>query len=199
MKNRSLYKVLMLALVLAGLTLPAEAQVASSTSLTGTVTDPSGAIVPGASVRAVNTGTQVAYPTTTNQSGIYNILYIPVGTYTITVKAHGFATMVHTNIIVGNNQTVRTDFALHVGAASTSIQVTAVSPPLVTDSPTVGQTIPERSINQLPVNGEDPLKLATTNSSVMLNNDNPQGNPPGERFQGAGTRPCNLRLSQEMW
>lgn len=164
------------------------AQLASSTSLTGTITDSSGAVVAGANVSAVNTGTQIAYTAVTNQDGIYNVLYIPVGTYTITVKAQGFDTVVHRNIIVENNQTVRTDFVLKVGSVATSVEVTTASPPIATDDPTIGQTIAENSIAQLPVNGEDPLKLATTNSSVMLNGDNAQGNPPGERFQGAGTR-----------
>lgn len=181
-------KVLLFVIVLVAWTAPVKAQLASSTSLTGTVTDPSNAIVPGANIRAVNTATGIAYTATTNQNGIYNILYVPVGSYTITVKASGFVTEVHSNIIVNNNQTVRTDFVLSVGAVTTSVEVTTASPPITTDDPTIGQTIAQKSINQLPVNGEDPLKLATTNSSVMLNGDNAQGNPPGERFEGAGTR-----------
>ncbi len=178
---------LLLAL-LAGVAPPARAQLASSTSLTGTVSDTSGAIVPGAHVRAVNTATQIAYNTVTNRDGIYNVLYIPVGTYRITVTAQGFETAVHTNVVVNNNQTVRTDFTLRVGSVATSVTVSSAPAPIATDDATIGQTIAATSIAQLPVNGEDPLKLATTNSSVMLNADNAQGNPPGERFQGAGTR-----------
>jgi Carboxypeptidase regulatory-like domain len=184
----TLTAVLVLAL-LAAFATPAAGQLASSTSLTGTVTDTSGALIPRANVRAVNTATQVAYSAVTNQTGIYNILYIPVGTYTITVRAHGFATEVHTNIIVQNNQTVRTDFVLRVGSVATSITVTSALPPIATDDATIGQTIAATSIAQLPVNGEDALKLATLNSGVVLyNTDNAQGNPPGERFGGAGTR-----------
>ena len=181
-------KLLLVSFFLALSPLFLRAQLASSTSLTGKVTDSSNAVVAGADVSAVNTGTQIAYKATTNQDGIYNVLYIPVGAYTVTVKAKGFDTVVHTNIIVENNQTVRTDFVLRVGAVTTSVEVTTASPPIATDDPTIGQTIAENSIAQLPVNGEDPLKLAATNSSVLLNGDSPQGNPPGERFEGAGTR-----------
>ena len=186
--KETLTAALVLAL-LAALAVPAAGQLASSTSLTGTVTDTSGAVIPRANVRAVNTATQVAYGAVTNRTGIYNILYIPVGTYTLTVTAHGFATEVHTNVIVQNNQTARTDFALHVGSVATSVTVSSTPPPIATDDATIGQTIAATSIAQLPVNGEDPLKLATLNSGVMLyNTDNAQGNPPGERFGGAGTR-----------
>jgi outer membrane receptor protein involved in Fe transport len=181
-------KLLLLSFLLVLSPLCLRAQLASSTSLTGTITDQSGAVVAGANVSAVDTGTQIAYKATTNQDGIYNVLYIPVGTYTITVKAQGFDTVVHPNIIVDNNQTVRTDFVLSVGSVATSVEVTTASPPIATDDPTIGQTIAANSIAQLPVNGEDPLKLATTNSGVLLNGDSPQGNPPGERFEGAGTR-----------
>lgn len=169
--------------------LPATGQLASSTNLIGTVTDASGAIVPGANVRAVNTATGVAYNAVTNRDGIYHVLYIPVGTYTITVTAHGFNTAVHTNIIVQNNQTVRTDFVLQVGSVATSVTITSAPPVISTDDATIGHTITAANIAQLPVYGQDPFKLATTNSSVMLySTDNPQGNPPGERFMGAGTR-----------
>lgn len=169
--------------------LKASAQLASSTNLVGTVTDTSGAVVPGAHVTAVNTATQVNYHALTNQTGIYHVLYIPVGTYTITVAAQGFNTGVHSNIIVQNNATVRTDFVLHVGSVSTTVTVSSASPVIATDDATIGHTITANSIAHLPINGQDPFKLATTSSSVMLyQTDNAQGNPPGERFMGTGTR-----------
>jgi len=168
--------------------LQAAGQLASSTNITGRVTDTSGAVVPGARVKAVNNATQVAYTATTGPTGIYKILYIPVGTFTVTVTAKGFNTVVHNNIIVENNQTVRSDFALRVGSVETHVTVSAAPPPIATDSPTISQTISKHIIDQLPIDGQDPMKLAALNSSVRLSGDNPRGNPPGERFQGAGTR-----------
>jgi Carboxypeptidase regulatory-like domain len=175
--------------MLGGLAVPAAGQLASSTNLTGRVTDSSGAVVPGASVKAVNKATQVAYTGTTGPSGTYKILYIPVGTYAITVSAKGFNTVEHSNIIVENNQTVRSDFVLQVGSVQTRVTVTGTPPPIATDNATISQTISASAIEKLPINGQDPIKLATLSSSVMLSgSDNPKGNPPGERFVGAGTR-----------
>lgn len=168
--------------------LPAHTQLASSTSLVGTVADSSAAVIIGANVTAVNDATQVAYKAVTNNAGVYNILFIPIGTYTITVEAQGFQKAVHPGIIVENNQTVRTDFALSVGQVANEVTVSGASPPFPTDDATISQTISEAKINDLPVNGQDPLKLAATTAGVTLAGDNPQGNPPGERFIGAGTR-----------
>lgn len=186
--SSKIFTPVLVVVLLAAFALPAAGQLAISTSLTGRVTDSSGAVVPGASVKAINTATGVAYMGATGPSGIYKILYIPVGTYSITVTAKGFKTVTHSHIIVTNNQTVRSNYVLQVGAIATKVTVTGTPPPIATDNPTISQTISQRSIAQLPVNGADPLKLAALNSSVMLNRDNPRGNPPGERFQGAGTR-----------
>lgn len=175
--------------LLSAISVPAMAQLASSTSLVGTVTDTSGAIVPKAAVQAVNTATRVSYKAVTSDTGIYHILYIPVGTYTITVTAQGFRTAVHTNVIVQNNQTVRTDFVLQVGSVATSVTVTSATPVISTDDATIGHTISAENVMRLPVNGQDPFKLATISSNVQIyQTDNAQGNPPGERFMGAGTR-----------
>jgi len=173
---------------LAALALPGYGQLASSTSLVGTVTDSSGAVVVGANVTATNDATQVTFKAATNGSGIYNILYVPVGTYTISVEATGFQQATHKDVIVVANQTVRTDFTMAVGQVSSQIVVSSAPPPFPTDDATIAETIGTTQINNLPVNGQDPLKLAATTPGVTLSSDNPQANPPGERFYGAGTR-----------
>src|SRR5438034_9729661 len=93
---------------------PALAQVASSTTLVGTVTDTSGAVVPGARVVAVQDATKVAYKGQTSSTGNYTLPYVAVGSYTITVEAPGLGKSVHTNVLLEVNQTVRTDFTLKV-------------------------------------------------------------------------------------
>ncbi|HWF48424.1 MAG TPA: carboxypeptidase regulatory-like domain-containing protein [Bryobacteraceae bacterium] len=173
---------------LAALVLPANGQLASSTSLVGTVTDSSGGVVAVANVTAVNDATQVSYKGVTNNAGIYNILYVPVGTYTITVESPGFQKAVHSSVIVEANQAVRTDFTMSVGQVSSEIVVSSAPPPFPTDDATITETISQTQVNNLPVNGLDPLKLAITTPGVTLSSDSPQGNPPGERFFGAGTR-----------
>src|SRR3954468_3941132 len=102
----------------AALMRPAFGQVASSTTLVGTVTDSSGAVVTGAKVVAVQDATKVAYKGQTSSTGNYTLPYVAVGSYTISVEAPSFGKSVHTNVLVGVNQTVRSDFELKVGAVS---------------------------------------------------------------------------------
>src|SRR5580698_4830447 len=117
----------------AALIRPALGQVASSTTLVGTVTDSSGAVVPGAKVVAVQDATKVAFKGQTSSSGNYTLPYVAVGTYTITVEAPNFGTSVHTNVLVEINQTVRTDFALTVGTVTNEVTVSSTPPPVATD------------------------------------------------------------------
>jgi Carboxypeptidase regulatory-like domain len=93
----------------------AGAQLANQTALVGTVTDASAAVIPGATVVAVNVGTQDRYETTTNAQGYYNIQFIMIGRYEVTVTLSGFQTFRATGIEVGTNQIVRQDAILQVG------------------------------------------------------------------------------------
>ncbi|HTF61145.1 MAG TPA: carboxypeptidase-like regulatory domain-containing protein, partial [Edaphobacter sp.] len=106
------------------------AQVANNTALVGAVADQSGAPVSGAKVTAVNEGTQVTYPGTTNADGYYSITFISPGTYDITVEQSGFTKLTKTGRIVVTDQAQRTDFKLAVGSAATSVTVSASSPPI---------------------------------------------------------------------
>src|SRR4029453_3377381 len=90
----------------------ADAQLANQTALVGTVTDTSRAVIPGASVVAVNVGTKDTYDATTNDQGYYNIQFIRIGRYEITVTLAGFQTFKATGIEVATNQIVRQDAVL---------------------------------------------------------------------------------------
>ena len=85
------------------------AQLASQTALVGTVTDSGGAVLPGASVVAVNIGTKDTYEATTNAEGYYNIQFVRTGKYDITVTVTGFQTFKATGVDVATNQVVRTN------------------------------------------------------------------------------------------
>jgi len=98
-----------------------QAQVANNTTLVGTVVDSSGAPVSGANVTALNEGTKVKYPGTTNADGYYSIAFIVPGTYDLTVEQSGFTTLTKTGRIVTINQATRTDFNLEVGSTTTSV------------------------------------------------------------------------------
>src|SRR5215510_5607424 len=93
----------------------AHALVANNTSLVGTVLDPSGNVVPGVKVVAVNRGTGITYNAATNADGYYSIDFIQDGIYDLTVEQTGFAKVVQKGIVVQLNQAVRTDVFLKVG------------------------------------------------------------------------------------
>lgn len=167
---------------------PAEGQVASSTTLVGTVTDSSGAVVPAAIVIAVQDATKVAYKGPTSRTGNYVLPYVAVGTYTITVDAPGFGKSVHSNVVVEVNQTVRTDFVLQVGSVTNEVMVSSAPAPIATDDAGLSQTITTVAVSSLPVAGHDTLKLALTTAGVQQSGDVTVGDPPGESFAGPGTR-----------
>ena len=88
---------------------PAAAQLASQTGLVGNVTDAGGGVLPGATVTAVNVGTQATLSGVTNEAGVYQFNAVPLGRYEITITLQGFQTFKATNIEVGGNQVVRQD------------------------------------------------------------------------------------------
>src|SRR5687767_7293194 len=108
-------------------------------------------LVPGASVVAVNLGTQDTYETTTNAQGQYNFQFVRTGKYEITVALPGFRTFRVTGIEVGNNQVVRRDAALQVGDISETLQVVAEAIVLDTDNATISETLNERLISEAPL------------------------------------------------
>src|SRR5437660_1019387 len=84
-------------------------------SITGTITDPAGALVPNATVTARNVETNISTETKTNAAGVFNLLFLPVGTYTISVQASGFKTASVAPFALGVNQTARVDQIMQVG------------------------------------------------------------------------------------
>src|SRR5579875_306153 len=94
-------------------------------SITGTVTDPTGAIIPGATVTLVNQGTGLKLTTVTNASGNYTFTPIRIGTYTVQASFKGFQQAVHKDVVVQVTQQVAVNFTLQPGAVTQTIQVTA--------------------------------------------------------------------------
>lgn len=174
----------------------AYAQLATTTSLVGTVTDSTGKVIPGAKVTATETRTHDQYNTTTNGQGNYTFEFVRVGVYSITVELTGFQKITKTGIIVDIDQTVRTDIALAVGAVSQSVTVEATVSAIKTDDASVSEILSTRSVAELPVNGRDPMSLATTTAGVLPGTkSSATGTPPGEDFNGAGTREIQNEMS----
>jgi hypothetical protein len=173
----------------------ARAQIATTTSLVGTVTDSSGKTVIGAKVVAVNTGTLDTYSTQTNEQGYYRIEFIRIGSYKLNVEQPGFQKIEKTNISVAINQVVRNDFTLAVGAVSQSVTIEASASAIRTDDASVSELLSTRAVEDLPLNGRNPLRLAVTTPGVVFGLKPTNGVPPGEGFIGAGTREIQNAVS----
>lgn len=172
------------------------AQIANTTALVGNVTDASGKTVPAAKITAVNLGTRDTYTTVTNEQGYYNIQFVAVGRYDLTVTQPGFQTSRVAGVQVDINQVVRNDVTLQVGNLVESVTVQAAAPVLKTDDATVSEIISTRSVADLPLNGRDPMSLAVTTPGVTQGvKSSATGTPPGEDFNGAGTREIQNSMS----
>jgi hypothetical protein len=116
----------------------------------GTVSDSSGAVLPGAIVRVINVDTQVTNTLTTNEAGVYNATNLIPGIYTVEASLSGFRTAVATSVTLEVNANVKVDMALQLGQASESVTVIAEAPLLETQQTNLGQTVTQRQIEQLP-------------------------------------------------
>jgi len=121
-------------------------------TITGTVADSTGAVIPGAKVLLTNPATDTRTETVTTATGNYTIAGLPVGVYTLSVEQSGFSRYEQSNINVSVAVTTRVDVSMKVGQASESIQVSADATMLKTESAEQSSTISGASINGLPMN-----------------------------------------------
>jgi hypothetical protein len=137
------------------------------TSLTGVVTDPSGAVVPGATITIVNTQTGVQRENTSNGEGRYSFPSVLPGTYNLTAKKTGFTAVEVKNITLDVNTpaTVNVKFE-KVGAVATTVTVEAMATQVNTTDASIGNTITASSITQLPSYGRDVVNLLLLQTGV---------------------------------
>jgi hypothetical protein len=120
-------------------------------SITGRITDPSGAAVANAKISATSVERGTQYPTTANSEGYYNLTNLPVGTYNVRVETTGFQAALQSNVTLQLNQVAKIDFQLQVGNVQTTVEVTAEAPVLQTESTQLGQVIDARTNTTLPL------------------------------------------------
>jgi hypothetical protein len=120
-------------------------------TITGTISDPTGAVVAGSTIQAKNSATGAHYQTVSTATGNYTLAQIPFGTYEITVTMQGFKTYLRQGINVPTAQTLRIDVTLEVGAITESVTVNADAPLLKTDSTEVSHNVSVDQLNTLPV------------------------------------------------
>jgi hypothetical protein len=117
----------------------------------GTVTDPTGASVPGAKITVIEQNTNAKYETVANENGQFRSPNLPIGLYKVQVEASGFKMAVRENLRLSVTSVVRVDVALEVGATSESITVTGEIPLLQTDTPEVGTLMTTQQVINLPL------------------------------------------------
>lgn len=124
-------------------------------TITGTVTDQSGAVVPNVRIVTTNTGTNVSTTATSNDSGIYNLLFLPAGEYTVAAEAQGFKRATVDAFRLEVNQTARVDVQMQVGATTETVEVTAAAPVLQTETAATGDTISSNTAISVPLRGRN--------------------------------------------
>jgi Carboxypeptidase regulatory-like domain/TonB dependent receptor len=152
---------------------------AVSGSITGVITDASGAALHGASVDVVSVGTGVHYKSNSNDAGYFNVLNLISGAYRIDISATGFRPVTRNDVQVDIGAVVRLDFQLEVGTMQERVTVVGEAPLLETDKVEVGSTVTTKSLEALPVEGRNPTALARLQPGVVMNN-NGQGIPSAQ-------------------
>jgi hypothetical protein len=155
-------------------------------SVTGVVTDPSGAAVPAAKVTLVDQDKGFTFAATTDSTGRYLLRPIPPGTYRISVEAANFQSQQQDGIKLDVTQNVSIDFSLKVGAATERVEVTANTVQLQTEDAVTGQVVNRKFVNDLPLNGRNFIDL--TSLAPGVTETNVPGTSGGVNFNSNGGR-----------
>jgi len=148
-------------------------------SIVGTVTDPSSAVIAGATITVTNMDTSIAVKTTTDASGEYVVTPLNVGRYTVTVEATGFKRSVRSDIQLNVQDRLRVDAKLEVGAVTDTVEVAAAAPALETDTSYLGEVVESQRIVDLPLNGRFFTRLAVLTAGTAPT-------PAGARDENTG-------------
>jgi hypothetical protein len=135
------------------------AQTISTSQISGTVTDPTGAVIPNATIQLKRVDTGELHSLTSNSSGNYTIQDLSAGTYTLQVTSAGFSTYVQNGIVLQVGVSPAINIKLAVGVESQQVVVQGISSQVETESNGVGQVIDQQQIVDLPLNGRDPDQL----------------------------------------
>jgi hypothetical protein len=159
-------------------------------SITGSVTDSSGAVVGGAKVTLTNEGTGTTLSTVTGADGVYDFSPVRIGSYRLETAASGFKKEVHAHIAVDVSARVLLNFKLQPGAVSETVEVTSAAPVLQAEDASVGQVVDQRSVNDLPLNGRNFTFLAQLAAGVNTPEADTRGNASSGAFTANGNRPA---------
>ncbi len=148
-------------------------------SITGSVLDSSGAAIPQAQVTLTNLGTKEKRTQPTGNDGLYQFVDLIPGQYSLEVDKQGFQHFKREPVVVEVQKTVRIDVSMQLGAVTQTVEVTAQTPLLQSSTSDLGQVITGRQVNELPLNGRNPMNLVALAPSVVPQGQS-QGNPVGK-------------------
>ncbi len=159
-------------------------------SITGTVTDASGAVITGASVKLTNEGTNAELTTTAGNDGEYKFSPVRIGNYTLSASFQGFQTTTQRHVTVNVSSNVVVNLALKPGQVTETVEVTSTTPLLATQDASVGQVVDSRNVNNLPLNGRNFTFLAQLSAGVNTPQADTRGNAASGAFAANGNRPA---------
>ena len=160
-------------------------------SLNGTVTDPSGANVAGATVTVVNTATGAERSGTTNSIGTFEIQALQPGTYKVTVEAQGFKKAVSIDVVVSVASATQLNIPLEIGLAGETVTVTAAQEIINSSSPTLTNVINTKQVVDLPLIGRNPVDLAGLQAGIAVQGTDVRG------ASVSGLRQTAVNLTQD--
>src|SRR5712691_11375889 len=188
--NRAVIRLSQALKVIVILSLPSLAQIQNG-QFTGVVMDPSGAVIPGATLTVKNLDTGLTLTTTSNDSGLYTAREVPIGSYKITAEARGFKTVIKTELTLNAGSIQRVDFELPIGGQLETVEVVGGAVPVNTESAKLSETVGAPQIANLPLNGRNVYDLiqyapgATNVRGVIFENGaNAVVNGVRENFNG---------------
>ena len=165
---------------------------APTANVTGTVSDPSGAVIANAPVRLTNAATGFNRTLNTNTEGVYAFNAVPIGTYTLTIEATGFPKQIREGLELQVGQTARIDATLQVGNVAESIRVEGGAPLLQTETTEIGTVIENKRIVELPLNGRNYLQLASLIPGATTNGP---ASSQGQQRMGGQRNAFSLNVS----
>ena len=161
-------------------------------SLSGTVSDKTGSVISGATVRATSQGTGISREAKTDESGHYLIPFLSVADYTIQVEASGFQTTRQKDVRLQVNESREVNFVLVPGAVTENVEVSADVVAVETTNPSLGQVITSQQVAELPLNGRDFVQLATLTPGTV------QETNPTSFFNGGPSSEVSARGSYSL-
>ena len=162
----------------------------STGTISGTVSDQQGAVIPGAQVEVTNTATNAVFSTATNESGGYVAPALSVGEYEISAESAGFKRAVRSGVTLQVNQIARINLTLEIGQVTEVVEVTGEAPLVDTGDATLGEVIERKRVSDLPLNGRSALALTLLTAGVVSN-----AGPTNSGFGDRGIQLSSLSIN----